>query len=95
MQVTFAEIVEDDLDSIAGYIAQDSPHHAFQLLERFAQEFQTIGHNPHIYRLRPEIGREARAAIVGNYLVLFRILQDCVRIERVVHGHRDLDSLLH
>jgi hypothetical protein len=43
-----------------------------------------------IYRLRPEIGAEARLATVGNYVILFRIRKDTVRIERVVHGGRDL-----
>jgi len=29
-------------------------------------------------------------ATVGNYVILFRILENAVRIERAVHGSRDL-----
>jgi plasmid stabilization system protein ParE len=53
-----------------------------------------IAKQPQIYRLRPELGAEARLATVGNYAILFRIRQNAVRIERVVHGGRDLLSIL-
>jgi len=39
-------------------------------------------------------GAEARLATVGNYMILFRIRQNTVRIERVVHGSRDLVTVL-
>jgi plasmid stabilization system protein ParE len=53
-----------------------------------------IAQQPEIYRLRPEIGAEARLATVGNYIILFRIRQDTVRIERVVHDSRELVTVL-
>ena len=49
---------------------------------------------PVVYRLHPEIGEHARLAIVGRYIILFRIMDDVVRIERVVFGGRDLPALL-
>jgi toxin ParE1/3/4 len=33
-------------------------------------------------------------AIVGRYVILFRVLAEVVRIERVVYGGRDLLALL-
>jgi len=53
-----------------------------------------IAKQPQIYRLRPELGAEARLAAVGNYVILFRIRGNSVRIERVVHGGRELLPLL-
>jgi plasmid stabilization system protein ParE len=53
-----------------------------------------IAKQPQIYRVRPDLGAEARLATVGNYVILFRIRQNAVRIERVVHGGRDLLSML-
>ncbi len=44
-------------------------------------------------RLRPEIGKGARMAIVGRYVILFRTMAKVVRIERVVYGGRDLLAL--
>jgi plasmid stabilization system protein ParE len=41
-----------------------------------------VGQNPLLYQLRPEIGEGARMAIVGRYVILFRIMAESVRIER-------------
>ena len=43
-----------------------------------------------LYQLRPEIGAEARMAILGSYAILFWVTSDAVRIERIVYGGRDL-----
>jgi plasmid stabilization system protein ParE len=31
---------------------------------------------------------------MGRYVILYRIVDDAVRVERVVHGARDLPALL-
>jgi hypothetical protein len=33
-------------------------------------------------------------ATIGNYAILFRVVADSVRIERVAYGNRDLPSVL-
>ena len=53
-----------------------------------------IARQPELYRMRPEIGADARLAAVGSYVILFRIRRDFARIERVVHGGRDLQPLV-
>lgn len=94
MRVEFSAFVEGDLVAIADYIAQDSPQHAVEFIREIRDEIGRIGKNPLLYRLRPEIGEEARLAIVGRYVILFRIKGKVVRIERVVFGGRDLPLLL-
>jgi hypothetical protein len=42
------------------------------------------------YRLHPEIGDDARMAVIGRYVALFHIVNDIARIERVVYGGREL-----
>jgi plasmid stabilization system protein ParE len=86
--------VPGDLEEIAEYIAQDSPRHAARMIRLLRAQMKEIAKQPEIYRLRPELGAEARLATVGNYVILFRIRQNAVRIERVVHGRRDLLPLL-
>ena len=83
-----------DLEQIVDFIAQDSPRQAARLLRLLRARMKEIAKQPQIYRLRPELGAEARLATVGNYAILFRIRQNAVRIERVVHGGRDLLSIL-
>jgi plasmid stabilization system protein ParE len=64
------------------------------MLRLLRARMKEIAKQPEMYRLRPEIGAEARLATVGNYLILFRIRQHAVRIERVLHGSRDLLPIL-
>ena len=94
MRVTVSRFVESDLEAIADYIAIDNPTRALTFVGEIREEIQRIGRNPHIYRLRPEIGKDARLAVAGHYVILFRITAKAIRIERVVYGGRDLPNLL-
>ena len=94
MRLRLSPCVPGDLEEIAEYIAQDSPLHAARMLRLLRARMKEIARSPKIYRLRPEIGAEARLATVGNYVILFRIRQKTVRIERVVHGSRNLLMML-
>jgi len=93
MRVEFSRFVEGDIDAIADYIAQDNPTRAASFIREIGAQIHTIGQNPLLYQLRPEIGKGARMAIVGRYVILFRIMAKCVRVERVVYGGRDLLAL--
>jgi plasmid stabilization system protein ParE len=94
MRLRLSPLVPADLEEIVDYIAQDSPPHAVRVLRLLQARMKEIAKQPQIYRLRPEIGAEARLATVGSYVILFRIRHDAVRIERVVHGSRDILAIL-
>ena len=94
MRIEFSRWVESDLDAIAEDISQDNPRRALTFLREIGQKIRRIAEQPLLYQLRPEIGDGARLVVVGRYVILFRILDDIVRIERVVYGGRDLPSLL-
>lgn len=94
MRVEFSRFVEGDLDAIAGYMAQDNPTRGVSFIHEIGAHIHKIGRSPLLYQLRGEIGEGARMAVVGRYVVLFQIIGEAVRIERVVYGSRDLLSLL-
>jgi toxin ParE1/3/4 len=94
MRVELSRFVAPDLEAIADYIAQDNPERAVSFLREIRDKLGFVGQNPYVYRLRPEIGEDARIAVVGRYVILFRIVGEIVRIERVVFGGRDLPALL-
>lgn len=94
MRLRLSPCVPRDLEEIVEYIAQDSPRHAVRVLRLLRARMKEIARQPNIYRLRPEIGPDARLATAGNYVILFRIRQKVVRVERVVHGSRDLLEML-
>jgi toxin ParE1/3/4 len=94
VRLRLSRLVPNDLERIAEYIAQDSPHHAVRMLRLLRAKMNEIAKQPEMYRLRPEIGSDARLATVGNYVILFRIRKSTVRIERVVQCNRDLPPML-
>jgi toxin ParE1/3/4 len=94
VRVEFSSFVEGDLDAIADYIAQDNPTRALSFIREIRDQIRSVGQNPLLHRLRPELGESARMALVSRYVILFRIVGDIVRIERVVYGGRDLLALL-
>jgi plasmid stabilization system protein ParE len=93
MQLELSRFVETDLDDIAGFIAEDNPRRAVTFIGEIRAKFAVIARDPLIYQLRPDIGEQARMASVGRYAIIFRVVGDVVRIERVTFGGRDLPSI--
>ena len=93
MLVELSSFIESDLEAIADYIAQDNPMRAVSFIREIRVELHLVGQNPLLYQLRPEIGEDARLAVVGRYVILFHIVGEVVRIERVIFGGRDLPTL--
>jgi plasmid stabilization system protein ParE len=94
MRIELSEFIEADVQQIADYIAQDSRKSALSLVDQIYQEIERIGRNPLQYQLRYDLAEDARLAIVGRYVILFRVMEKAIRIERVVFGGRDLPALL-
>lgn len=90
MRVEHSRFVEGDLEAIGDYIAQDNPARAVSFIREIREQIRNLGRNPFLYRLRPELGKDARMAPMGQYLILFRVVDEVVRIERILYGGRDL-----
>ncbi len=84
---------EADLLEIWLYIAQDSPRAADRLLDRIEAQCRLLADNPRLGRARPEIAPDARAWIVGRYLILYRARDDGIEVVRVVHGAREIEPI--
>ena len=59
MRLELSKFVEGDLDAIADYIAQDNPTRAVTFIQEIGAQIHTVGQNPLLYQLRPEIGEDA------------------------------------
>lgn len=93
MKLGISPLAEADLESIGDWIAQDNPARAVSFTEELYQQCLLIAESPVIYRERPELGQSVRSCAYGRYLILFRLLDTEVRIERVMHGSRDIARL--
>ena len=81
-----------DLISIHKYVARNSPAAADRLLHEFKQKFHLLASQPLIGQGRPELAAGLRSLAVGNYVVLYRPVQDGVEIARVIHAARDIGA---
>lgn len=94
MRLELSAFIESDLDSIASYIAADNPRRALTFLQEIRAALRRIAREPLLHQLRPDIGEDARLAVHKRYVILYRIVEDTVRIERIAHGSRLLPPLL-
>jgi len=93
MQLSFSPKAADDLEEIADYISRDNPFRAISFLYELESHCQKITEMPGVYPLREDLAPEIRMAVHKNYLILFSLLEDIVRIERIVHGARKITDL--
>ena len=93
MRLFFAPLAEQDLESIADYIAADNPRRAVSFIQELRQQCQRIALNPHGYRMRPELGEGVRSCQHGRYVIFVEASADAVTVIRILHGARDLPAL--
>ena len=94
MQVTFSPKARQDLIEIGDHIALDSPANARRFVGKLMEQCQRIGKAPMGYVGRDDLAPGVRMAALGRYVIFFRVLGDAVRIERVLHGARNLPIVL-
>jgi len=85
---------EADIEAIALYIAEDNPSAASRWFENIYRHCQQLGKMPGIGVARPDVRPDLRVLPVGNYLILYRQIDDGAEIVRVVHGARQWEDLI-
>ena len=92
MRLSFSPRAADDLEEIGNYIARDSPSRAASFLDELESHCRVMTEMPRASPPREDLGPGLRMAVHKNYLILFRVLEDTVRIERIVHGARRIED---
>jgi toxin ParE1/3/4 len=84
-----------DLEEIADYIARDNPLRAASFVAELEAKCRAVAAAPDLYPARADLAPDVRMAVHRRYLVFYRDLpgEDTVRIERVLHGARDVRRL--
>lgn len=91
--VTFSPKARQDLIEIGDYIAKDHPANARRFVGKLVDQCNRIGRAPHGYAAREDLVPGLRMAAVDRYVIFFRVLDGVVRIERVLHGARNLPPI--
>ncbi len=80
-----------DLESIAEYIAADSPTYAGIVVENVVNQTKTLAKFPLAGRKVPEFDDEnIRELLIYSYRIIYRLQADTVMIAAVIHGKRIL-----
>lgn len=94
MRVRLSRRAENDLVEIIDFIALDNPERAFEFEDELIARARKIGQSPMAYVERPELREALRSCAHGAYVIFFTVDDQGVRIERILHGSRDLGPLL-
>ena len=92
--VTFSPKSRQDLRDIGDYIAKDSRASGRRFVGKLEEQCKRIGNAPLGYAGREDLAPSLRMAALGRYVVFFRVIDGTVRIERVLHGARNLPAVL-
>jgi len=91
-QVRWTPQAADDLDAIAGFIPQNSPHYAAVFVMDVLQTADRLVEFPQSGRIVPELNDPViREIVIGSYRVIYRLRGDLAEILTVHHGARLLD----
>jgi toxin ParE1/3/4 len=82
-----------DMDAIAEFIRRDNPARAASFIEELSAKVETVAERPMSFPARTDLKPGLRSAVHGRYLIIFQVGEDQVRILRVLHGARDIQSL--
>ena len=91
--VKFSPKSRQDLLDLGGYIPEDSRASARRFVAKLIEQCQRIGPAPLGYVSREDLAPGLSMAALGSYVIFFRVLDGTVRIERVLHGARNLPML--
>lgn len=88
--VSFSPKSRQDLLEIGDYLAKDSPANARRFVGKLIDQCKRIGRAPLGYVSRDDLAPGLRMAALDRYVIFFRVLDGVVRVERVLHGARNL-----
>lgn len=88
MRVVFSPAAEQDLEEIGDYIALDNPIRAVTFIREIREHCRLLANTPKGAPLWPEIGDNVRMVLHGRYLILYALVNETLRIERVLHAAR-------
>lgn len=94
MKLEFSPAAEADLEEIGDYIAQDNPLRAVSFICDIRRHCDEIAKAPMAAPLRDDLLPGIRMSVHGRYLIFHRVDNNSVRIERILHGARNIAGLI-
>jgi toxin ParE1/3/4 len=94
-EVRWTEPALDDLQAISEFIARDSPAYAARLTRKIVEAPRRLVMLPRSGTRVAEFGRDdIRELMVRPFRIIYAIRGDVCHVVAVIHGSRDLPSVL-
>ena len=90
MKVAFSPRAAQDIEEIGDYIFSDNPQAAVKFVTDLRARCARLADAPLGGLARPELGECIRSVPFGRYVIFYAPLPYEIRIERVLHGARDI-----
>ncbi|WP_409566501.1 type II toxin-antitoxin system RelE/ParE family toxin [Methylobacterium sp. E-065] len=78
---------------IGDFIAAENPSRARSFVSELRTRCQALGRQPMMGRPAPEVAPDVRILVFRSFLILHRVFDDRISIDRVVHSARDRSTL--
>jgi toxin ParE1/3/4 len=85
---------EEDVIEVWLQIATTDPRVADRTIDALERRTMLLARYPKIGRERPDVAAGFRYLLSGNYLILYRLVEDGVEIVRYVDGRRDAAKMI-
>lgn len=92
-RLVLSSLAEQDLTAILDYISKDNPKLGIEYIEKIEAKCSLLASNEQIGKPRPDLGEGIRTFPVGNYLIIYRNVNNQTQIIRIVSGYRDIRAL--
>jgi toxin ParE1/3/4 len=94
-RVTRTDLADDDIADILFELARYNRRAAERLRDTIDRECRLLARFPRLGKERPDIlpGLYSRP-VAGRVVVYYRITDDGIEVQRVLHGARDVDASL-
>jgi toxin ParE1/3/4 len=96
MSLLISRQIKSEVDDIWFYVARESgsAEIADRVVDAITDTFFQISKHPDLGRRRDDLRKSLRSITAGTYVVIYRVEKGDVRILHVLHGRRDLKTLL-
>lgn len=92
--VVYAPEAENDISNIVDVIARDNPIAARNWLTKLCATCDTLSTQRSVGEMRADFNAPGCSSFsFGNYVLLFRAVEDGIEVARVIHGIRDLRNM--
>ena len=93
MAVTFSPTAARDVEEIGDYIHAENPAAARRFVTALRERCARIADAPRGGTPRFSLSPDLRSIPFQRYVIFYVAMRDDVRIERILHGARDIDAI--